>query len=83
MPVLEKECEGGLLPRIRWISVSHQIWRLPTRGLRCKSADDVALDIVRLGKGSADNIRAGGRHNPHQQAEDMTAATTIATPKNP
>src|SRR3984893_15926437 len=27
------------------------------------------------GKGSADNIRANGRHDPHQQAEDMTAPT--------
>jgi hypothetical protein len=25
--------------------------------------------------GSADNIRANGRHDPHQQAEDMTAST--------
>src|SRR3984893_13641313 len=27
------------------------------------------------GRGSADNIRANGRHDPHQQAEDMTAPT--------
>jgi hypothetical protein len=27
------------------------------------------------GNGSADNIRANGRHDPHQQAEDMTAPT--------
>jgi hypothetical protein len=58
--------------------------------------DTIVLDALRhclrsqarerdWGKGSADNIRANGRHDPHQQAEDMTAPTIKrnAAKKNP
>src|SRR6202040_4228190 len=47
-----------------------QWWRRHFRSHQVRQRD--------WGKGSADNIRANGRHDPHQQAEDMTAPTIIA-----
>jgi hypothetical protein len=41
------------------------------RGIVCA----VKRAAVIWGKGSADKIRANRRHDPHQQAEDMTAPT--------
>jgi fructose 1,6-bisphosphatase len=36
----------------------------------------------RIAEKVADNIRAKGHFDPHQQAEDMTAPTIIRTPQN-
>jgi hypothetical protein len=47
------------------------------RGIVCA----VKRTNVICGSGSADNIRAGGAYSPRQQAEDMTAPATSATPK--
>ena len=56
--------------------------RQQTRPLsRRRLSDQVPATTRDWGKGSADNIRANGRLDPHQQAEDMTAPTTSATRK--
>jgi hypothetical protein len=35
-----------------------------------------------LGQGISGQHQGHGRHDPHQQAEDMTAPTIIAPPQN-
>jgi hypothetical protein len=48
------------------------------RGIDCAAQRDNVIGA----KGSADNIRANGRHDPDQQAEDMTAPAIQRTPQN-